>query len=199
MGQRRYHSPLRRQRKDETIRQILDAALRLHRQGITDLPSVAREAGVSLATVTKYFPTREELFQGCTAHYVSLHPLPSPEAWAAISDRQARIGQILSDLFGGYETAFGNLWLAYRLAGESSVMAQMVLAVEQLCHAAAELIVGDWVPAERRSEGVALVAGLLSPLSYRSLRLISRFSPEQSSRWIRHLIDAGLADLGLAN
>lgn len=189
MGQRRYNSPLRGQRKAETINQILDAAVRLHGQGITDLASVAREAGVALTTVTKYFPTREDLFRGCFAHFAGQSPLPSPAAWAAIADPAERTGRVVGDLYGGFEAAFGHLWLSYLLAGESAVMAANVEGIEALCRQAARAILGER-EAVQWPESVAFVAGILSPLTYRSFRLVSRLEPEQAVRWAVRAIEA---------
>lgn len=180
---RKYRSPRRESSKAETIREILAAAIKLHGQGVTDLPSVAREAGVSLATVTKYFPTREELFVGCTGHFAELHPLPSPAVWGLIGDPEERLSRVVSDLYALHETAFGQVWTAYRLAGESQVMAGMVRSIEGFCREAARIIVGNAAPEGQRAEAVAFVAGMLSPLTYRSLRLVSSLSPENALRW----------------
>ncbi|MFZ5816861.1 MAG: TetR/AcrR family transcriptional regulator [Bacillota bacterium] len=192
MEKRRYNSPLRGKRKAETIQQILDAAVRLHRQGITDFPSVAREAGISLATVTKYFPTREELFQGCTAHFASRLPPISPEAWAGIPGGPERVERVLADILSIYEVGFGQIWVAYRLAEESRVMEGMLQTIHGVCHTAAQVIAGDSIPPERRAERIAVIAGLLSPLTYRSLRLVSGLSPEEASQWLARVILAAL-------
>jgi AcrR family transcriptional regulator len=190
---RRYHSPKRLNSKAQTIQQIVAAAMKLHGQGITDLPSVAREAGVSLATVTKYFPTREALFRGCTAHFLKENPPPSPEGWALIQDPQERLERAVADLYGLHEAAFGQTWLAYRLAGKSQVMAETVAAVEALCREAAQVIVGDSLPEGWRAEAVAFVAGIVSPLTYRSLRRVSGFDRDTARRWATQAIRLILA------
>jgi AcrR family transcriptional regulator len=61
---RTYNSPLRAGQAEQTRDQILEALVRaMARDGIADLsiPVVAREAGVSVATVYRYFATRRDL------------------------------------------------------------------------------------------------------------------------------------------
>lgn len=189
---RSYHSPKRMQSKEQTIREILDAAVKLHGQGITELSSVAREAGVSLATVVKYFPTREALFEGCTTHFLKAHPFPSPAEWAQIQHPGERLARVVAELYAGMEASFGQAWTAYRLAEESPVMAGMVRGIESFCREAARVVVGELVPAERVAPTIAFVAGMLSPLTYRSLRLVSGCSPAEAARWAVQAIGATL-------
>jgi AcrR family transcriptional regulator len=61
---RSYNSPLRAGQAEQTREQILDGLIQaMARDGIADLsiPVVAREAGVSIATVYRYFPTKRAL------------------------------------------------------------------------------------------------------------------------------------------
>jgi AcrR family transcriptional regulator len=62
-GGRIYRSELRTRQADSTRTGILDAALRVMARGIATLtvPDVAREAGVSVPTVYRHFPTKQEL------------------------------------------------------------------------------------------------------------------------------------------
>ena len=52
----------------------------------TTISGVAEEAGVQRATVYRHFPTEEELFGACSAHWASLHPPPDAGSWAIIAD-----------------------------------------------------------------------------------------------------------------
>lgn len=60
---RPYVSPLREDQAAQTERRIVDAAAHLITGGVeaVTMPMVAKEAGVALRTVFRYFPTREEL------------------------------------------------------------------------------------------------------------------------------------------
>jgi AcrR family transcriptional regulator len=58
-----YHSNLRQEQMQRTRDQILEALVRTIGQGVAGLsiPAVAREAGVSIPTVYRYFHTKQEL------------------------------------------------------------------------------------------------------------------------------------------
>jgi AcrR family transcriptional regulator len=59
----KYQSPLREEQMKRTREQILEALARVMARSVTDLsiPAVAREAGVSVPTVYRYFRTKSEL------------------------------------------------------------------------------------------------------------------------------------------
>ncbi len=62
--QRDYQSPLRQEQARRTREQILDGLIQaMARGGLADLsiPAVAREAGVSVPTIYRYFHTKREL------------------------------------------------------------------------------------------------------------------------------------------
>jgi AcrR family transcriptional regulator len=58
-----YQSPLRQEQMQRTREQILEGLIRVMARGMADLsiPEVAREAGVSVPTVYRYFKTKREL------------------------------------------------------------------------------------------------------------------------------------------
>src|SRR4051812_2216377 len=59
-----YHSPLRKEKAQETKERILDSLVKvMARNGISDIsiPLVAREARVSVPSVYRYFPTKRDL------------------------------------------------------------------------------------------------------------------------------------------
>lgn len=172
---RRYNSERRTEEKARTIRDILDAAVRLHGQGITDPQAVAREAGVSYATVRKYFPTREAMFHGCTTHFMTQHTPPSLERLAALQDPSERLRQVVAQLYALHEAALGQTWLAFRMEDESSVMRQTVAGVTGFVRQAAGLLFSG-------GPSYGFACAMLSPLTYRALRLDGGLSPEECVR-----------------
>lgn len=73
IGSRAYHSRLRAEHAEETRARILDATLRVMAGGIAtvSVPDVAREAGVSVATVYRHFRTKRALLAAVYPHIAS--------------------------------------------------------------------------------------------------------------------------------
>jgi AcrR family transcriptional regulator len=167
---RKYNSHRRTESAATTRQTIVEAAIRLHGQGITTLSAVAEAAGVSLPTVNKYFPTREELFQACTGHVAAnLEYLP-PETLLAIQNPADRLRRVVREVYTLHEEAFGQFWLGYKLEDESPVLAGAIKDYEALVATLADTLpydnaVGDQDTVSR------FVRAALSPLTYRALRL----------------------------
>ena len=102
---RPYTKRRRAQAEAETRQRIAEAAMRLHGSvgpARTTISAVAEEAGVQRATVYRHFPTEEELFGACSAHWASLHPPPDAGSWAIIADPDVRLRKGLADLYAWY-------------------------------------------------------------------------------------------------
>jgi AcrR family transcriptional regulator len=71
---RAYVSPLRDGQSEATRVRIVEAVARVLARGIVELsvPAVAKEAGVSVATVYRHFPTKTDLVSGLTEHVAGL-------------------------------------------------------------------------------------------------------------------------------
>ena len=69
---RAYRSELRAEQAEETRARILDAAVRVIAGGLAyvSIPAVAREAGVSVATVYRHFATKRDLLAAVYPHAV---------------------------------------------------------------------------------------------------------------------------------
>lgn len=83
MAPRAYNNEGRLLQQAELKARIAEAAARLHKtQGAlaTSYAQIAQEAGVSVPTVYKHYPTLDELVQACTAHVASLAPSFPQEA-----------------------------------------------------------------------------------------------------------------------
>jgi AcrR family transcriptional regulator len=68
----------------------------------TTVKAIAELAGVQRATVYRHFPDEQQLFDACTAHYFSRHPMPDPYAWAKIPAPRERLSQALLELYAWY-------------------------------------------------------------------------------------------------
>jgi len=189
MAPRRYDSSRRRQAAARTREQILKAAMKLHWEGVTEFEPLAREAGVSLASVRKHFPTREALFGSCTHAFAGSVTFPDLDALGAISDPDRRLVACVSELCRMHEAMFGYAWLSARLREESPTLDQVMRGYEGLADAMTGLITaGD-------SHRAPVARGLLDFLTYRAMRLSGGLSPEavraELTATLRSLIPGG--------
>jgi AcrR family transcriptional regulator len=183
-GKRRYHSPRRAAGAAQTRAAIIEAAVRLHGQGVTDLPTLAQEAGVALPTVQRHFPTREVIFAACTAHVRDHLTLPSLEVLAHIEDPGARLLELVRQVYALHEATFGVTWTAFQLEQESPAMAQARARSDAFIAAAVAVLLQDPTghPASaEQATAAGFACGLLNPLTYRALRLKGGLTPEQAS------------------
>lgn len=171
---RRYDSSRRKQAAVETRRRILQAALKLHWEGITEFEALAREAGCSLPTVRKYFPTKESLFHDCTRTFAESLAMPDMVALAAIADPGRRLQECVSELCRIHEAMFGYAWFSAHARRDSPTLDGEMKAYEGLADAMAEIIAP--VDAARKP----VLRGLLDFLTWRALRLAGGLSPEQA-------------------
>ncbi len=85
-----YHSPLRQEQMERTRQQILDGLIKTMANGVASLsiPAVAREAGVSVPTVYRYFRTKRDLVEALGGYLVqkaglsAMQPPNNPEELA---------------------------------------------------------------------------------------------------------------------
>jgi len=87
-GTRTYRSRLRAEQAEETRARILDATGRLMARGIASLsiPAVAREAGVSVATVYRHFATKQQLVEAIYPHVMRRAAINQPPPPRSISE-----------------------------------------------------------------------------------------------------------------
>jgi AcrR family transcriptional regulator len=90
--QKSYQSKLRKEHKEHTRDLIIEGLIRTMAKGaITwSVPDVAGEAGVSIATVYRYFHTKEDLVQGLTGYVaqkfglLNMQPPHTPQEYVSI-------------------------------------------------------------------------------------------------------------------
>ncbi len=169
---RKYDSSRRKQAAEQTRRDILEAALKLHWEGVTELEPLAREAGCSVPTVRKHFPTKEVLFGSCSRTYAESLTLPDLASLRAIPEPGRRLAESVSELCRIHEAMFGYAWLSARMRGESPTLDAEMQAYEGLAEAVAGIVSPPGSPR------APLVRGLLDFLTYRALRLSGGLSPE---------------------
>jgi len=172
---RSYDSSRRLQAAQQTRRDILQAAMKLHAAGITEYEPLAREAGCSVATVRKHFPTKETLFQNCTRAFAETLTLPDLAALAGIADTERRIETGVAELCRIHEAMFGYAWLGAQQRQDSPTLDAEMSAYEGLADAVAEIVMP---PGFARA---ALVRSLLDFLTYRALRLSGGLSQQEAA------------------
>jgi AcrR family transcriptional regulator len=104
---RSYQLRARADSMDRTRARITQAAIELHGTigpAATTMSAVAERAGVTRATLYRYFPNEESLFKACSAEWRSANPAPDPAGWAAIPDPYDRLGVALAALYGWYRS-----------------------------------------------------------------------------------------------
>jgi len=171
---RQYDSSRRKKAAEQTRRAILRAALKLHWQGNTGFGPLALEAGCSVATLRKHFPTREELFQNCTQTFAATVEMPDLQNLGSITDETRRIEKNVSELCRIHETMFGYAWLGALQRKDSPTLDSVMNSYEGLADAIAEIITPP------NSANTAMVRGLLDFLTYRALRLSAKLTPEDA-------------------
>lgn len=103
---RRYRKRRRAEQEDEMRRRITEATVDLHGSvgpARTTFSAVAEKAGVQRATVYRYFPDEQSLFNACSAHWIVEHPLPDLEQWAKVRDPDERLRTALEEMYAWFE------------------------------------------------------------------------------------------------
>ncbi len=103
---RAYTMTKRAEQQAETRLRIVEAAIDLHGTvgpARTTFSMVAERAGVQRHTLYAHFPDERSLLMACSGLYEERHPLPDPQPWRAIADRDERLRTGISALYGWYE------------------------------------------------------------------------------------------------
>lgn len=175
---RNYNGTHRADAAKRTRDQIVAAAFRLHGDGIIDMDALADEAGVSGATVRKHFPTRETIFENCTAYGFHLVPAPDLELIRQIEDPAGRTRQAVHEAYSFHEALLGQTWSAFKYEHESPALANALVQMENLISLIAEAVLEVWPSADHTSRGLLLA--MLGPLSYRALRVDGGLTPAEA-------------------
>lgn len=96
----------RAEQQAETRERIVEAAVALHSSigpAATSVSLLAERAGVQRHTVYAHFPDDRALLLACSGHVQARDPLPAPESWAALRDKQERLRTGLTAIYAWFE------------------------------------------------------------------------------------------------
>jgi AcrR family transcriptional regulator len=125
---RTYELKRRAERREETRRRIVSAAVELHTAvgpARTTVAAVAERAGVTRPTVYAHFPDARSLLEACSGHVRATVPPPDPAAWRAIADPRERLETALGRLYEYYERLEPLLQNLQRDAAAMPLVAEM--------------------------------------------------------------------------
>jgi len=171
---RSYDSSRRRQAAEQTRKIIVEAALKLHWEGITEFEPLAQAAGCSLPTLRKHYPNKEAIFGDCTRTFGESLTMPDLVALGEIAEPSRRFEQCVSEVCRIHEAMFGYAWLSAHMRDDSPTLDATMAAYDGLTNAINQIITRE-VPAKQ-----SLIRGLVDFLTYRALRLSGDLSPEET-------------------
>jgi AcrR family transcriptional regulator len=125
---RKYELKKRAERQEETRRRIVEAAVELHGTigpARTSVSAIAERAGVQRHTYYRHFPDGRSLGLACSGLYAERNPMPDPDPWRAIDDREKRLRQGLGEIYEYYERNESMLSNITRDAGVDPVTAEL--------------------------------------------------------------------------
>jgi AcrR family transcriptional regulator len=109
---RKYELKRRAERKEETRRRIVEAAIDLHATvgpARATVSAIAERAGVQRHTFYRHFPDERSLGDACSGLHLERHPLPEPGTWRQMADPRARMRAGLDALYAYFAANEGML------------------------------------------------------------------------------------------
>jgi AcrR family transcriptional regulator len=171
-GKRSYEMRKRRESQQATRQRIVEATMHLHEEigpRATSISAIAERAGVQRLTVYRHFPDETAVFQACTAHWLSLHPLPDPAAWKSIADATARTRAALLALYGYYRSTCRMWDAAWREAPDVPALHEPMARVGAYLHAIGEDLADGFEPRHDRTALAATIHHALAFPTWQSL------------------------------
>jgi AcrR family transcriptional regulator len=102
---RSYTLKKRAERQAETRQRIVEAAVELHSTigpAATTISLLAEKAGVQRHTLYAHFPDERSIFQACSGLAHERDPMPTADAWRAITDGRERRATALLNIYDWY-------------------------------------------------------------------------------------------------
>jgi AcrR family transcriptional regulator len=141
--------------------------------GQTTVADIARRAGVQRLTVYNHFADLNELLPACSAHYLSLHPLPDLGRALALDDPYEHVRRVLVDLYRWYRDNEG---MQLHVQGERATVPELEVWMAKTSDATfaelAKALAAAFRPRGRRGE--RLRAQLALALDFWTWRRLSR-------------------------
>jgi AcrR family transcriptional regulator len=146
-GSRHYELKRRAERREETRRRIVAAAVDLHTElgpARTTVTAVAERAGVTRPTVYAHFPDERSLLQACSGHVRAEVPPPDPAGWQAVAAPAERLEAALRELYRYYERLESLLANVQRDAAALPLVAEMNAYRVRYLEGVRDLLVEPW-------------------------------------------------------
>lgn len=175
---RTYEKRRRAEAEQETRRRITQATVDLHASigpARTTISAIAERAGVQRATVYRHFPDEADLFSACSAHWTAVHPLPAPDAWAAIADPKQRTRTALVELYAYYRCAEPMLANVRRDAQLLPALARVMAGAEGYFAAVEEILAAGW---DADGEGTRRRAALAVAVDFATWQTLGKRLPD---------------------
>jgi AcrR family transcriptional regulator len=166
-SKRPYRLKKRAEAMSDTRQRITEAAMELHGTvgpARTTVSAVAERAGVQRHTVYRHFPTDEDLFAACSAHFDELHPWPDSESWRREGDPARRLQTALVELYDFYAVT-SSMW-ANIIRDAELVPARALAQFEHQLDEMAELLASGW--GARGARGALLRAAIRHAIDFRT-------------------------------
>lgn len=123
---RSYDNSSRRRKQADLKERITAATANLHAARGADKTSyadIAEHAGVSLPTVYSYFPTENDLFQGCTTHVGDRAPVLVVDKILQAPELSAAVGLLVAEM--EKQHLYYEPWLSRRMDSYVPFLAEM--------------------------------------------------------------------------
>jgi AcrR family transcriptional regulator len=180
---RKYELKKRAQGMADTRLRITQAAVDLHGTvgpARTTVSAVAERAGVQRHTVYRHFPTEQDLFAACSAHFWTAHPWPDTAGWDGLKEG-------LDELYRWYEQTEAMLANVFRDAAlVDSVPDAMAPLLDFLDDAGRAL--GKGLP--RRRVVAAAIRHAVDFRTWQSLARDGGLSRAQAVRLVSAMVEA---------
>jgi AcrR family transcriptional regulator len=193
---RPYRLKKRAETMSDTRQRITEAAMELHGTvgpARTTVSAVAERAGVQRHTVYRHFPTEDDLFAACSAHWTELNPLPDMEAWRGERQPAVRLETTLTELYE-YYAATANMWgNVLRDVDLVPSLPASVAPFERHLDDVAQLLASGW--GARGARRALLNAGIRHAVDFRTWEsLVQRggITAAQGARLMRALAEDAL-------
>jgi AcrR family transcriptional regulator len=170
---RPYRMKARAELQQATRRRIAESAVALHGTlgpSRTTMSAVAEHAGVRRSTLYRHFPDEAALFEACSGLWMSQHPLPALDRWAAVTDPNERLRRALRELYAYYAEVEAMLSNLFRdLDTVESVQRQFAQFLGYMQAAHTTLLADRGEPGNQGRTARAAIGHALSFTTWRSL------------------------------